>query len=69
MERKIIVKRPGLDPMEVNVRIWNDTESRGFHHKFASVEIFTYWVIKLCSMKMEAIEPQLQKDLKDWSTT
>ncbi|EPB74777.1 hypothetical protein ANCCEY_06142 [Ancylostoma ceylanicum] len=27
MERKIIVKRPGLDPMEVNVRIWNDTVS------------------------------------------
>ncbi|XGW01494.1 hypothetical protein V3C99_013989 [Haemonchus contortus] len=27
MERKIIIKRPGLDPMEVNVRIWNDTVS------------------------------------------
>ncbi|PAV93238.1 hypothetical protein WR25_06500 [Diploscapter pachys] len=27
MERSIIVKRPGLDPMEVKVRIWNDTVS------------------------------------------
>ncbi|WKY09975.1 hypothetical protein Q1695_002376 [Nippostrongylus brasiliensis] len=27
MERKIIVKRPGLEPMVVNVRIWNDTVS------------------------------------------
>uniref|UniRef100_A0A1I7WQ91 Na_Ca_ex domain-containing protein n=1 Tax=Heterorhabditis bacteriophora TaxID=37862 RepID=A0A1I7WQ91_HETBA len=27
MERTIIIKRPGLDPMEVNVRIWNDTVS------------------------------------------
>ncbi|KAK6051002.1 hypothetical protein COOONC_11493 [Cooperia oncophora] len=27
MERTIIVKRPGLDPMQVNVRIWNDTVS------------------------------------------
>ncbi|VDM55964.1 unnamed protein product [Angiostrongylus costaricensis] len=27
MERRIIVKRPGLEPMEVNVRIWNDTVS------------------------------------------
>ncbi|KAK6753708.1 hypothetical protein RB195_012974 [Necator americanus] len=27
MERKIVVKRPGLDPMEVHVRIWNDTVS------------------------------------------
>ncbi|KAJ1359736.1 hypothetical protein KIN20_018522 [Parelaphostrongylus tenuis] len=27
MERKIIVKRPGLDPLVVNVRIWNDTVS------------------------------------------
>ncbi|PIC25830.1 hypothetical protein B9Z55_018610 [Caenorhabditis nigoni] len=27
MERTIVVKRPGLDPMEVQVRIWNDTVS------------------------------------------
>ncbi|KJH46122.1 Sodium/calcium exchanger protein [Dictyocaulus viviparus] len=27
MERKIVVKRPGLDPIEVQVRIWNDTVS------------------------------------------
>ncbi|CAB3397317.1 unnamed protein product [Caenorhabditis bovis] len=26
-ERTIVVKRPGLDPMEVQVRIWNDTVS------------------------------------------
>lgn len=27
MERTIVVKRPGLDPMAVQVRIWNDTVS------------------------------------------
>ena len=27
MERSITVKRPGLEPMHVKVRIWNDTVS------------------------------------------
>jgi solute carrier family 8 (sodium/calcium exchanger) len=27
MERTVIVKRPGLEPTKVRVRIWNDTVS------------------------------------------
>lgn len=27
MERTVTVKRPGLEPMKVKVRIWNDTVS------------------------------------------
>uniref|UniRef100_A0A158P6I9 Sodium/calcium exchanger 1 n=1 Tax=Angiostrongylus cantonensis TaxID=6313 RepID=A0A158P6I9_ANGCA len=51
MERRIIVKRPGLDPMEVNVRIWNDTVSN-----LTLMALGSFKALHLCSVIAKKFE-------------